>query len=538
MSHSPVVESTIYVCQSGTCRSKGSDAALVEIEELASLFEKTASTNATVEVEATGCLGYCRRGPAVAIETTSKVSRSRTRVHVGVNTLEKSAAVLEEATSGWKASLRDLPPETEKKLSVIRETKEREYLIQNYQWNKALGSLLRSAQNAGSDRNRLWEELKSVLESAGYPDVSDRELLEMNYGNTNLSAQFRTIPDHIDGYVRWNLTSVEIVSQHSAIFRLATKNPRRGTPHPRGRGKLPKPNTWHVTMLGELNTDEGPLPWIERDYTPISTGLEWERGSCSILIKIYNDGKLTQWLRQKTRAVCEPSEKRVQGENPVLVPREETVLWLSKPLPTLTLPSLALFGDETQQPPKSVLLLLAGTGIVALPQILAHREPAKLLGISTQRRNTLQCPIDLIHSCRSDDLLMIPEIRQYCLASQQETAQPKRRFQGLRNYTLLTTDGDSTGSLEAPFEAEMKGSNSTQGGLQKLLGDLPNSTVRSSQRLDEAIVFKALEKMVFPCRVVVSGPDAYNDAARRFLEQANSNSVGGDPKLQITILSA
>ena len=29
--------SRIYVCQSGTCRSKGSDAALVEIEELAKL---------------------------------------------------------------------------------------------------------------------------------------------------------------------------------------------------------------------------------------------------------------------------------------------------------------------------------------------------------------------------------------------------------------------------------------------------------------------------------------------------------------------
>lgn len=69
--------------------------------------------------------------------------------------------------------------------------------------------------------------------------------------------------------------------------------------------------------------EEGPLPWIERDYTPISTAKEWEQGRCrhcdacaciqvhshihtyayvymhgrvDILIKIYNDGAATSWL--------------------------------------------------------------------------------------------------------------------------------------------------------------------------------------------------------------------------------------------------
>ena len=51
---------SIYVCQASTCRSKGSDAALVEIEELAKFVEDC-------RVESTGCLGYCRVGPAVLV---------------------------------------------------------------------------------------------------------------------------------------------------------------------------------------------------------------------------------------------------------------------------------------------------------------------------------------------------------------------------------------------------------------------------------------------------------------------------------------
>ena len=38
--------------------------------------------------------------------------------------------------------------------------------------------------------------------------------------------------------------------------------------------------TWHTTLLAEVGSNgEGPLPWVERDYTPISTWL----GACSAL---------------------------------------------------------------------------------------------------------------------------------------------------------------------------------------------------------------------------------------------------------------
>lgn len=38
---------------------------------------------------------------------------------------------------------------------------------------------------------------------------------------------------------------------------------------------------------------DGPIPWVERDCTPVGTTVE--RGRCEILIKIYGDGLFTQW---------------------------------------------------------------------------------------------------------------------------------------------------------------------------------------------------------------------------------------------------
>ena len=80
-------------------------------------------------------------------------------------------------------------------------------------------------------------------------------------------------------YVRWTLENVTPVSKHSALYSFKTSDRKRGTPHIRGRGVRPEPNTWHTTLLAEIGPNsEGPLPWIERDYTPISSAKEWETG--------------------------------------------------------------------------------------------------------------------------------------------------------------------------------------------------------------------------------------------------------------------
>lgn len=494
---------TIHVCQSSTCRSRGSDATLVEIEELASQLEDDC------RVETTGCLGYCNRGPAVAT-----LRKKTTKIHVRVNTFEKSRKVVEKATG--KALPETLPPESELRLSQIRATKEREYLMETYQWNKALSSCLRAIQeqkdqNKNSTRN-LHHEVKNTLIKAGYPTTSPLDLIMPE----NDSPLVEAMPDTIESYVPWTLSSVTVASKHSAIFSFETKDLKRGTPHPRGRGKLPKPVTWHITMLGQVGgNNEGPLPWIERDYTPISSALEWERGRCDILIKIYNHGHLTSWLNQWTSVDdSQPQEKKI---------------WLSKPIPTLSVPSLIAprqGTDADEGKPASILLLLAGTGIVALPQIMAHREPIRLLGISTPKRAQLRCPIDLIHSCRQDDILLWPEIKQYCV----DGLRPHARFRGLRNYTLLLTNDCNSNSCDPPLKEKFI--DITEDRIGEDLKDVQNMSLKKPQRLDKRIVNDALDRLIQPYRVIVSGPDGYNDAAREFLAECGVNAS------QMTILSA
>ena len=69
---------------------------------------------------------------------------------------------------------------------------------------------------------------------------------------------------------------------------------------------MPEPITWHTTLLAEVGANaEGPLPWVERDYTPISTAKQWEQGRVEILIKIYPGGAATPWLRREMGAGSE-----------------------------------------------------------------------------------------------------------------------------------------------------------------------------------------------------------------------------------------
>lgn len=272
------------------------------------------------------------------------------------------------------------------------------------------------------------------------------------------------------------------------------------------------PITWHVTMLGELGQNtEGPLPWIERDYTPISSAREWELGRCEILIKIYNDGKLTSWLKRE--------RMMAQSEN-------KPKVWLSKPLRTLSVPSLIPEDDDGFRP-RSILLILAGTGIVALPQILAHRNPYQMLGIATPKYKQLGVPIDLVFSCREDDILLLPQIKGYC----EEGMESSSNYRGLRSCTILISKAKQVSNEEVPFG---KGGTVAETGTTTLsdLKSLANVTLMHGTRLSKSIVSNAIDKMTQPCRVVVSGPDQYNKAAREYL-----GGCGFDMDC-VTILSA
>ena len=207
----------IYVCQA----CPGSDAALIEIEELAKLVE----TNC--HVERSGCLGYCRRGPAV--EVYNKQTRSR-RYHVKVNTFKKSAAVVEDAT-GEAPPMENLPASTESRLADIRSAKQREYFMSTYQWNKALSGITESS--------RYDAQTRDICQKVGYhlDDV------------LNPNHTLQQMPNYIANYVPWQLKSVEIVSQHSAVFHFETKDAKRSTPHLRGRARMAEPGKRHIISV-------------------------------------------------------------------------------------------------------------------------------------------------------------------------------------------------------------------------------------------------------------------------------------------------
>mmetsp|Transcript_19569 Transcript_19569/g.40356 ORF Transcript_19569/g.40356 Transcript_19569/m.40356 type:complete len:298 (-) Transcript_19569:2386-3279(-) len=125
------------------------------------------------------------------------------------------------------------------------------------------------------------------------------------------------MPAAIEKHSPWLLEEIKVVSRHSAVFRFRSGDRKRGTPNPRGGGRaMPTPKTWHVTLLAEVGgpSGEGPLPWIERDYTPVSGALEWERGTCDILIKIYGDGAATSWLHERAAPLLLRQQQKQQQE--------------------------------------------------------------------------------------------------------------------------------------------------------------------------------------------------------------------------------
>ena len=386
-----------------------------------------------------------------------------------IRSLDGSAKVVERAT-GRKPPLDD--PAMAERFSKLRAARAREEAERVFHWNAAL----RGMEEQAASRPDLRVHQRVLLGKAGFKD--------------GIQA---SMPAAIEKYTRWELTGVTPVSKHSAVYSYKSSDRKRGTPHPRGRGRRPEMKTWHTTLLAEIGpNDEGPLPWIEREYTPVSSAKEWESGRVDLLVKVYAQGKATSWLHR---------------ESPPQV-------WLSAPVKTLNVPSLVAEGNSFA--PQSVLLVLAGTGVVALPQILAHRSPIQQLGLSSHKRDQLQLPIDLVLSCREDDVLMLPQIAEWCGAGEAK---------GVRHCTLLLTASNS----DPPIFPEAADGDAAA--AERALGGLGNvSVVRS--RLSPELLAQSVGRMPPPCRVVVSGPDGFNGAAREMLSELL------DVDEQVTILSA
>ena len=263
------MSSEIYVCQVGTCRRNGSEAVLLEIEELV--------TDEHCKVEGSGCLGLCNRAPnAVVLKEGRREEKAFTRL----NSLEKTIEVVKHAT-GKVPILSD--PEVQSRLKGVRALRARENAMSLYRWNGALKATQDQINShSGGNNNRTLQNAinayRSIFTMAGF----NEELIKNNNNNHRVHIN---MPSKIEKYSQWKLQKITVISKHTAIFHFVSNDRKRGTPHPRGGGRgPPTPKTWHTTMLAEVGSRP---PWMNVLYTyKLCKGM----GKGDILIKIYNDG--------------------------------------------------------------------------------------------------------------------------------------------------------------------------------------------------------------------------------------------------------
>ena len=498
----PAKRRDVYVCHAGSCLARGAEGVLTEIEELVKAC-RLGDPDDAVRVRETGCLGYCSQAPNAAVLDRGSRELNSSDVIRRIDSLEASANVARRATG---VNLRLEDPELKTRCEGLRERRARTRAAEETKWNAALRGL--DVHYPLTEDVIVDDHLAACLAKAGFPHGVDSEILA-------------EMPAKVENYCRWTLQSVTPMTRHSAVFRFVSKDLARGTPHPRGNGRRPEPVTWHVTLLAAIGVnDEGPLPWIERDYTPVSTAKEWERGTCDLLVKVYEQGAATSWLLREATLGRE--------------------FLMSKPTATLQVPGLTPSGKAASFRPKSMLLMLAGTGVVALPQLLAHRDPVNKLGISTPRRDQMKdTPIDVLLSFREDDVLMLPELTSWCRegAAGPVSSPYGMTHEGVRHCTVLLTppavkpSGDPSGDPSGvPFPNHLHGSSTDADNALASLAKFAD--VRRGRRLDAEIVEAAVARMPPPVRVVVSGPSAFNGAAREYLRELM------DVEKHVTILAA
>ena len=207
----------ILVCQASSCRRNGSEAVLLEIEELVSAVDNKCF------VESSGCLGLCNEAPSAVVvkEDNNNNWFGVDEYFTSIDTLDKSVEVVTYATGKTPdVASSDL----KSKLAVVRAIRAREEALSVYRWNMAIKFTLDQLRNLPNSRKSpdVLDLLNSISTKAGF-QVS------------TLVARNRppTMPTSIEKYSQWILKDVTTVSKHTAIIRFISKDRKRGTPHPR-----------------------------------------------------------------------------------------------------------------------------------------------------------------------------------------------------------------------------------------------------------------------------------------------------------------
>lgn len=518
----------ILVCQARSCRLKGAGGALLEIEELG---------KGLCRVSESGCVGNCSAGPNALILRSSApgggprgdrdgaVKEEEGELVANITSLVISADAVKRAT-GVQPSLDDAA--LLERLSCARQARLAEEAKSVARWNCALGALAgMEARLRGQGGQPLPGKISALcqvlmdqaacLESARQPAaalVKVEEVLHRTGGNVTahfarsrllLALGFRNEGRDIllrlaavpplsrfamsvagearwllaqndsggagmgvasvgdgeppDGFATWTLERVDPVSRWTAVYHLRSDDTRRGAVHVKGRGRTTWRKLWHTTLLAPVGAnDEGPLPYIERDYTAISTAQEWEAGVCRLLIKVYPQGTATQWVARHFR-------------NP------GSTVQLSRPASTLRVPSLVPEKAARFSVPAGVLVLSGGTGVAPLVQIL-------------QTFASLPIPLLCFHSCRADDMVLLPLLDELCSGRSGSVA---------TRVTVCLT----------PASTEQHAAFTTPPAYP--LGQLHVQKLHFHQgRISEALLKTALQELPASCRGVITGPEAFN----------------------------
>ena len=311
------LQSSISVCTSGACWQDGAQATLIELEELASM------TGGMCKVHEYSCFGRCGHGPNASIDWSDGTEQMCT----GLRSLEKSVATIKRAT-GSRQEVGD--PALLARLTELRRVSNLEQQLMSVQSVVDVLDCMPSSKGSASSIAKLdaaLAKVDGVIAAAGdaHPKLLAqavrRQVLAARDGRPLSPATADVCADDpAHRRACWRVVGMEPVSRHSAVFTLRSDDPTRGSAWLRkesgggggGGGELwavsrgggasssgsgsgdagggGETRAWHVRLRVEGNSssdsggdgggggDEGESSSVEREYTPISSEIEWESG--------------------------------------------------------------------------------------------------------------------------------------------------------------------------------------------------------------------------------------------------------------------
>jgi ferredoxin-NADP reductase len=335
-----------------------------------------------------------------------------------------------------------------------------------------------------SEAITLAERLLHLASSIQNPEAANffasraRQVLSDNAAPNCVSVGNRGA---ISEYSKWKVHSVSAVSMHTAIFSFRHVAGIKGEPQLRNRrGEMPWRRSWHVTLLVDVETNrEGPLHFVERDYTPISSDQDWNNGVCDLVIKIYSNGLAT----------CKLASIAVGTE-----------MWVSQPKKTLRLPMFCEelpVGHRMSTPlapvPAAVLWLVGGTGVA--PALQAIRLAANEA-----------FPIVCVYSCRQDDVLLWNELS--AVMSERATRFHNDAHLPLLYFRMTPTIEATKDPPLAVLQSESVSKVYSNDSLEHWWRQV------NSGRLSRQDIADVVRDLPRPLRVVISGPPQFNEEVR------------------------